>query len=219
VFAAKTATKIRVYATAAGTTVVSAPKEITIKQRSARVLREWRFGPGSLTYDGGAEGTAVIDGKTTGTPWIVATDNRYVNNKDLTLPGGLTLTPSSGARWIPTQTQLPPNGTDLSSYNLMGVYLPGSKGTWGKIPSFGVPVTVTIIWTHTGETPPAANDERKFWIKIGNITTTSTVLASKNLADSATIASAVFKVNSTTGGEVTFGSDNGSLRIYMVKIE
>jgi len=155
VFTATADTEIKVYATAKDTTVVSAAQDITIK-KSAGIYRVWRFGPDSLTYDGGAEGTAVVDGTTKGTPWISMTDN-YVNNKDLTLPGGLTLTAGTGGgvRWNSSQTWPAAwNNTGLPNADqITGVIQPNRGGTaepFFKIMDFKVPVKITVIWSHTG---------------------------------------------------------------------
>jgi len=191
--AAAADTVVKVIATAAGTSVKSAALSLTIRQESNTIQRTWRFGANTLN------------------PWP-SDDSTSTTSADLPLAGGLTLTAtqiSAGIRWNPTRS---PGGSGLPGYT--GVYQPNGAGTFGEIIDLGVPVTVTIIWTHTGGSP--ATPERYLWIKIGEEITTNTIGTAGNLADTATVASATFTASGT--GAVSFGA-NGSLRIYAVMIE
>ncbi|MCL2127236.1 MAG: hypothetical protein FWH38_03185, partial [Treponema sp.] len=182
-------TVVKVVATAADTSVKSTAVSITIKKSTGEISRNWTFGPGTLV------------------PWEDI-DSGTPNTETLSLAGGLTLIPpTGGARWYSGRVQ--------SNMGYTGTYQPGAAGVFGEIDDFGVPVKVTIIWTHTGDTAP--NPDRNMYIKFGEDPQIDNPIgASGNLASAATFETATF--SATGQGKVEFGA-TGSLRIYEIKVE
>jgi hypothetical protein len=224
------AVTINVYATAAGTTIKSAAQTMTIN-KSTGVYRVWRFGAGSLTYDEGAEGDVIG----AGTPWVDSGSGN-VNNKNLTLPGGLTLTADStaGARWDSTQAWPAAwNGGLPNASDNKGVYNPnwgGETNPFFEIMDFGLPVKVTVVWSHTGNTlapnqsatPNPAYDRQMYAIYGSGAKKWNPVLSSMNgIATSILQVGGVWTANqdSTYANAVwTTESGSGKVAVYGVNL-